>query len=166
MRSGFSFKVKGGKELVAALEKYDKKLQQDWSRGAVSEGVNAIRDQAILNALGLGLDRRGPALTPSGKKIERRGAIPVQINSSVIRRKNFSGMTSGRVGVRSGGRGETDQAYHWRFLEFGSIHNTPTPFFAKALTQAAGIAIDEVQEVLFRQTRNANRWGGGGGGSS
>lgn len=162
MRSGFSFKVKGGKELAAALSKYDTKLQQDWSRGAVAEAANAIRDQAILNAIGIGLDYRGPSTTPSGRPIERRGAIPVQINASVIRRRNFSGVTAARVGVRSGGRGETDQAYHWRYLEFGSIHNTPTPFFGKSLDTAAGAAVDEAFEVLLRQTKGANNWGGGG----
>lgn len=163
MPKGFDIKVKGLKELARNLEKYDERLQKAWTRGAVSEGVNEIRDQAILNALGIGLGFRGQSVTPSGRPIERRGAIPVQINSSVIKRRVYKGMTQGRVGVRSGGRGETDQAYHWRFLEFGSIHNTPTPFFAKSLDQAKGRAISKSVEVISRQTKGANRWGTGGG---
>lgn len=160
MPKGFDIKVRGAKELARQLERYDEAVQKRWCRGAVGEGVNEIRDQAILNALAIGLGFRGPSVTPSGRPIERKGAIPVQINASVIKRKAFKGVTMGRVGIRSGGRGETDQAYHWRYLEFGSIHNTPTPFFGKSLDQATGRAIDASMEVLTRQTKNANRWGG------
>lgn len=158
MPKGFDIKVKGLKALSANLQQYDRKVQRRWSRGAVGEGLNRIRDQAKENALSVGLGKSGAAVTPSGHKIERRGLIPDAIDAYVLKRSR-PGFTIGGVRVASGRRGPT-QTYHWRYIEFGSIHNAPRPFFRPALYQTTRQAIDAAVEVLQRQTRNANKWAG------
>lgn len=141
----------GGKELVAAMRTMDRKFVRDINRGAVGKACNVIRDKARANAYSVGLGAVGPSVTPSGKTIIRHGRIPGAINAAVDK----GGLVSiGKIyvaplGLKFGGRsiGGAGGTSHWRFIEFGSIHNTPTPFFRNALNQAAAKAVAEAFRI-------------------
>lgn len=150
--------VIGGDEIVKSLDQVSRRLQKRWIRGAVGEALNVIKDQARLNAMNAHLVFRGPMTTPSGRIIIRRGQIPFGVDAYV--RRGGGKRSSGIVYVRSGKRGAPDQTYHWKFLEFGSVHNTPTPFFLRSVNEAKEEAGAAAIEVLTRQLNNYFKGGG------
>lgn len=154
--------ISGGAELQAALDNVQNRLLRSWIRGAAAEGANEIRTVARTNGFRAGLDVAGYyPTTPGGRRIYHRGMIPISINAWVLAR-NPKGTATAAIRVFSGGRRTPTQTYHWKFVEFGSIHNPVTrPFWAQSLPQAEPAAVAAAWEVIIRKVNEANNSGKG-----
>ena len=159
MADMLTVKVQGGRELDEAFKDVTRRLQRRWVRGAAAEAANRIRDQAIANAKSVGLAVAGvyPS-SPSGRRRDHRGLIPVSIQAWVEGASSSGGGKKAVAGIRvkSGRRGKR-QTYHWRWVELGSRHNPVTrPFFFRALREAQTAATAAAADVIRRQINDAN----------
>jgi HK97 gp10 family phage protein len=123
----------------------------------VAEGANVIRDQVRVNAARRGLNRTGLSVMPSGRTHNRRGRIPEAVYAYVKTPPRGGGGAVAVVGIKSY-RGRYKQTFHWRWLEFGSIHNAPTPFFRPGFTQSRAKAKKAMERVYRTQLKNAGRF--------
>jgi HK97 gp10 family phage protein len=152
-------RVTGGKELRDALKRVTTALARRWIRGAVGEAANVVRDRAIANAIAVGLGARGTSRSPSGRKVQRHGLIPLNIRAWVEPSRGGRRATAG-IRIKSRGRSNSpSKTFHWRWVEFGSVHNAPRPFWRPALAQAQAAAVAAAAEVISRNINEANRSG-------
>lgn len=127
-------------ELVGKLDKDSRYMLEKEMRGVVADIVNPIRDDAIDNANSIGLGKTGPTRMPSGGIHDRQGQIPSGIYAFVA--PNSGSTVSAKVAFR-----KTRDNYHAFFLEFGTRHMAPQPFFLRALseTRAAALAAGQTR---------------------
>jgi HK97 gp10 family phage protein len=128
-------------ELAAELEKDTEYLLEKEMRGVVADAANVLRDDAIANANEIGLSRTGPTPKPSGGMHDRAGQIPSGIYAFV--EPNAGGTVKAKVAFR-----RTRENFHAFFLEFGTRHMSPQPFFMRALSEVRGAAVSAAQKRL------------------
>lgn len=128
-------------DIADRLTKDTKYLLELEMRGVVADAVNVLRDDAIANANELGLSRTGPTPKPSGGTYDRKGRIPSGIYAFV--KPNSGGTVSAKVAFK-----KTADNFHAFFLEFGTRHMAPRPFFLRALSEAKAPAMAAAQHRL------------------
>jgi HK97 gp10 family phage protein len=126
-------------EVMKSLDEATKHLLEKEMRGVVAKAVNEIRDDAIANAEEVGLGRTGLTQKPSGGWHQRRGEIPSGIFAFV--EPNSGSTVSAKVAFDS-----TRDTFHAFFLEFGTRHMSPRPFFMRALSEASDRAVSAAQK--------------------
>jgi len=129
------------KELAGKLDKDARYMLEKEMRGVVADVANPIRDDAIANAEGVGLGRTGPTPKPSGGMHDRRGKIPSGIYAFV--EPNKGAVVSAKIAFR-----KTRETFHAFFLEYGTRHMAPQPFFMRALGETRGAALAAGQKRL------------------
>lgn len=160
MSLNITMEIKGGKELARRLAEIDQGIVRKAARGAIGEAANVIRNQAVANARAVGLGRSGEVTTPSGRKIILRGGIPGSIHASVEPSRSKTTVAKTYVapyGALSGPGSLSRASFNWVWIEFGSIRNTPRPFFVRAGREAASAAVDAAYNVLAKVVASMNR---------
>lgn len=127
------------KALRDTLQRGGKHFVEKEMRGVMAKVVNTVRDGARNNAEALGLSKTGPTPLPGGGMHNRRGKIPDAIYSYVAKQEGET--TRGFVKVQ-----RSRETFHWVFLEFGTRHMSPQPFFLRALPENTGKALAEAQQ--------------------
>jgi HK97 gp10 family phage protein len=127
------------KALRQALQDGGQHFVEKEMRGVVSEVVNTVRDGARKNAQAAGLSQSGPTKDARGRVYNRRGKIPGAIYSYVAKQEGET--TRGFVKVQ-----RSRETFHWVFLEFGTVHMAPRPFFFRSLPENEGAAMAAAQK--------------------
>lgn len=139
----FKVEVKSGR-LIAQLQKDFKHLSEKEVRGVVAVGANVIRDKAKSNAEAVGLGQTGAVADSSGRLRQRHGRIPGAIYAYV--RKNEGDTVTARVALDTKAKRGPQQTFHARFIEFGTVHMSPRPFFRRSLAEAEGEALAAMEK--------------------
>jgi HK97 gp10 family phage protein len=136
----FSYNLKGFSELNARLADLAGKQATSAGQSAIRAGGVVLRDAVKAKA------PVGP--TPEGAK-EKHGdrtithhKIAEQITVTKVKSPNEHQVS---VAVHNG------KAFHASWVEFGSIHNQPNPFFLNALNDVGQEVIDKVGATLGKQ---------------
>jgi HK97 gp10 family phage protein len=124
--------VSGLRELSAALQELPRRIARNVLRGAVAAAAAVIRDEARL---------RAPVSTgPVATGAPLPGTLKRAIYQKWIRERSNDTQQTFFVGVRQGKRyrhlgkhGDRSQdAYYWRFIEFGTVKMAAHPFLRPA----------------------------------
>lgn len=144
---------------LQGLEDLDRKLKQladprkikNIARKALRQGANVVRDAARQNAKALddpeSSERIWKNITVQAKRskdnsqvkmtVGVRGGAKQYVSSKENVRKGLAGKTYKTLGDRSNPGGDT---WYFRFIEFGTSRQPPTPFMRPALSKNIGAA--------------------------
>lgn len=128
------FEIKGLDELKRKLANVSNEIVKKSGRTAVRKAANVIRKDAIA---------RAKAFDDPSTPIAIHKLITTRFNSKESRR---TGDISFKVGVR-GGAGSKNDAYYWRFLEFGTEKMAARPFMRPAMENST----EKVTETLVTE---------------
>lgn len=127
-------KVEGLSELREAMLKLPQALQAGPLRRAVSAAAKVVQDEARLNA-------------PVDDGVLKRAIYRARDkeNSSRVQEGYIVGV---RYGRRYRKRGQ--DAWYWRFVEFGTARTPAQPFLRPAFMSTQGRQLERMREVLAR----------------
>lgn len=125
-------KVLGLDELARQLKTLPEKLAKNGLRAAVNAGAEVIRKDAA---------NRAPVAT---------GRLKKAIYKKQIREKSNNNQQTFFVGARSGKkyRQKNQDAYYWRFLEFGKAKMPAQPFLRPAFDTNKTRAVEAIAKKL------------------
>lgn len=140
--------VKGLAELSAALKKLPDRIARNALRQSVSQGAAVIRAEAKVRA------PRAPRVL--GKQHTPPGTLRRAIvTKHDVKRSNLTSQTY-VVTVRSGKRYRnqgkkknlSQDAYYWRWVEFGTVKMAAQPFLRPAFETKKSEAVNRIAKVL------------------
>lgn len=139
MADAMSFTMKGFAELNARLADLAGAEATKAGQAAIRAGGVILRDAVKAKA------PIGP--TAEGAKVKRgdKDITHHKIVNSITVSKIKTGAGSVSVAVHAG------KAFQASWVNFGSIHNQPDPFFLKALNESGQDVIDKVGVTLGKQ---------------
>lgn len=143
--------IDGLAELANALRELPVRVQRNGLRVSVYAGAKVIREEARLRAP-VAAQSLGPDQPPPGTL--RRSIIMKQIPelSSLTRQTFFVTVRHGKKYRKQGKKGNLSQdAWYWRFLEFGTRKMRARPFMRPALEARRREAADAIKERLTLQ---------------
>ena len=132
MPSAMSVEVTGLKELAEKLAQMGPRLERNGLRAAVSAGAEVIRKEARA---------RAPVAT---------GTLRRAFYKKQIREQSGQKQQTFFVGVRSGKRyaPKGQDAYYWRFQEFGTAKMPARPFLRPAFESKKNEAVEAMKKKL------------------
>lgn len=150
-----SVKIDGLDQLAQALRELPKRVARNGLRGAVYAGAKVIRDEAKLKApvatAPLGADQ-----PPQGTL--KRSIIMKQVPelSSEQKQTFFVTVRHGKKYRKQGKNGNLSQdAWYWRFVEFGTVKMTARPFLRPAFEGKKYEAVDAIKNRLAERIEQA-----------
>ena len=150
-----SVKIDGLDQLAQALRELPKRVARNGLRGAVYAGAKVIRDEAKLKApvatAPLGVDK-----PPQGTL--KRSIIMKQVPelSSEQKQTFFVTVRHGKKYRKQGKNGNLSQdAWYWRFVEFGTVKMTARPFLRPAFEGKKYEAVDAIKNRLAERIEQA-----------
>ena len=150
-----SVKIDGLDQLAQALRELPKRVARNGLRGAVYAGAKVIRDEAKLKApvatAPLGADQ-----PPQGTL--KRSIIMKQVPelSSEQKQTFFVTVRHGKKYRKQGKNGNLSQdAWYWRFVEFGTVKMTARPFLRPAFEGKKHEAVDAIKNRLAERIEQA-----------
>ena len=137
MADGVTVRVTGMKELAAKLQSFGPKLARNGLRAAVSAGAEVIRKDVQARA-------------PVDEGTLRRAVYKKQ-----IREESNNTKQTFYVGVRSGKKYQKKKqdAWYWRFLEFGTKYIAARPFVRPAFESKKNEAVERMKEKLAERIK-------------
>ena len=137
MADGVTVRVTGMKELAAKLQSFGPKLARNGLRAAVSAGAEVIRKDVQARA-------------PEDTGVLRRAVYKKQ-----IREESNNTKQTFYLGVRSGKKYQKKKqdAFYWRFLEFGTKHIAARPFVRSAFESKKNEAVERMKEKLAERIK-------------
>ena len=155
------FKVEGLAELAKALRELPDKVAKNGLRVSVYAGAKVIRDEARMRAP-KAAEVLGPNQPPPGTL--KRSVIMKQIPelSSLTRQTFFVTVRHGKKFRKQGKKGNLSQdAWYWRFVEFGTRKMRARPFLRPALEAKRREAVqamkDRLSERIEQEAKNLYR---------
>ena len=142
------FKVEGLAELAKALRELPDRVAKNGLRVSVYAGAKVIRDEARLRAP-KATESLGPNQPPPGTL--KRSVIMKHIRelSGGGRQTFYVLVRHGKKYRNQGKRGNLSQdAWYWRFLEFGTRKMAARPFLRPALESRRREAVDAIKQRL------------------
>lgn len=143
-----TFKVEGLAELARALRELPEKVAKNGLRVSVYAGAKVVRDEARIRApraaQSLGANQPPPGTL-------RRSVIMKQIPelSSLTRQTFFVTVRHGKKYRKQGKKGNLSQdAWYWKFLEFGTSKMRARPFLRPALEAKRREAVQAMKDKL------------------
>jgi HK97 gp10 family phage protein len=143
-----TFKVEGLAELARALRELPEKVAKNGLRVSVYAGAKVVRDEARIRApraaQSLGANQPPPGTL-------RRSVIMKQIPelSSLTRQTFFVTVRHGKKYRKQGKKGNLSQdAWYWRFVEFGTRKMRARPFLRPALEAKRREAVQAMKDRL------------------
>lgn len=128
-----SIQIIGLADLRADFEKLAKSQSTKALRHATVAGAKVIRDEAR---------KRAPKKT---------GKLRRNIASAALRQKDAPGLATAGVRVRTKGKADSpNNAFYWRFDEFGTQHMKAQPFMRPAFDASIGEAEGAIRTELAR----------------
>ena len=154
-------KVEGLAELAKALRELPDRVAKNGLRVSVYAGAKVIRDEARLRAP-KATESLGPNQPPPGTL--KRSVIMKHIPelSSLTRQTFFVTVRHGKKYRNQGKKGNLSQdAWYWRFVEFGTRKMRASPFLRPALEAKRRDAVQAMKERLAErvelEAKNLNR---------
>ena len=154
-------KVEGLAELAKALRELPDRVAKNGLRVSVYAGAKVIRDEARLRAP-KATESLGPNQPPPGTL--KRSVIMKHIPelSSLTRQTFFVTVRHGKKYRKQGKKGNLSQdAWYWRFVEFGTRKMRASPFLRPALEAERRDAVQAMKERLAErvelEAKNLNR---------
>ena len=154
-------KVEGLTELAKALRELPDRVAKNGLRVSVYAGAKVIRDEARLRAP-KATESLGPNQPPPGTL--KRSVIMKHIPelSSLTRQTFFVTVRHGKKYRKQGKKGNLSQdAWYWRFVEFGTRKMRARPFLRPALEAKRRDAVQAMKERLAErlelEAKNLNR---------
>jgi HK97 gp10 family phage protein len=154
-------KVEGLAELAKALRELPDRVAKNGLRVSVYAGAKVIRDEARLRAP-KATESLGPNQPPPGTL--KRSVIMKHIPelSSLTRQTFFVTVRHGKKYRKQGKKGNLSQdAWYWRFVEFGTRKMRASPFLRPALEAKRRDAVQAMKERLAErvelEAKNLNR---------
>jgi HK97 gp10 family phage protein len=154
-------KVEGLAELAKALRELPDRVAKNGLRVSVYAGAKVIRDEARLRAP-KATESLGPNEPPPGTL--KRSVIMKHIPelSSLTRQTFFVTVRHGKNYRKQGKKGNLSQdAWYWRFVEFGTRKMRARPFLRPALEAKRRDAVQAMKERLAErvelEAKNLNR---------
>ncbi len=141
-------KVEGLAQLAKALRELPDRVAKNGLRVAVYSGAKVILDEARLRAP-KAAESLGPRQPPPGTL--RRSVIMKHIPelSSLTRQTFFVTVRHGKKYRKQGKKGNLSQdAWYWRFVEFGTSKMRARPFLRPALEAKRREAVQAMKERL------------------
>lgn len=140
--------VKGLRELSAALRELPQRIARNALRQSVSRGAAVIRDEAKVRApVSNGAPRPGEPLPGTLKR-----AIVIKQDrerSSLLSQTFVVAVRHGKRYRQQGKKGNRSQdAYYWRWVEFGTVKMSARPFMRPAFETKKQTAVQEIARVL------------------
>lgn len=132
MADGVTVKIEGLKELADKLQSFGPKLARNGLRAAVNAGAEVVRKDV-------------QARVPVDTGVMRKAVYKKQIREeSGDTRQTFY------VGVRSGKKYQkkNQDAFYWRFLEFGTAKLQARPFIRPAFETKKKEAVERIKSKL------------------
>jgi HK97 gp10 family phage protein len=154
-------KVEGLAELARALRELPDRVAKNGLRVSVYAGAKVIRDEARIRAP-KAIASLGPDQPPPGTL--KRSVIMKHIPelSSLTRQTFFVTVRHGKKYRKQGKKGNLSQdAWYWRFVEFGTRKMRARPFLRPALESKRRDAVqamkDRLTERIELEAKNLNR---------
>lgn len=148
MAEEFTMRVDGLSELRRKLLGLSPNIARNALRASVYAGAKVIRDEAKLKApLATGDVSAGHP--PPGTL--RRSIIMKQIpeESGMQRQTFYVAVRHGKKYARQGKKGNLSQdAYYWRFVEFGTVNMSAQPFLRPAFEGKKTDAVEAIKSRL------------------
>jgi len=141
-------RIEGLAQLDRALKELPQRIANRGLRASVYAGAKVIRDEARSRAP-KAAQSLGPKQPPPGTL--KRSVIMKQIPelSSLTRQTFFVTVRHGKKYRNQGKRGNLSQdAWYWRFLEFGTRKMVARPFLRPALESRRREAVDAIKQRL------------------
>ena len=141
-------KVEGLAQLAKALRELPDRVAKNGLRVAVYSGAKVIRDEARLRAPKATMSL-GPLQPPPGTL--KRSVIMKHIPelSNLTRQTFFVTVRHGKKYRKQGKKGNLSQdAWYWRFVEFGSSKMRARPFLRPALEAKRRAAVQAMKDRL------------------
>ena len=150
-----SVKIDGLDQLAQALRELPKRVARNGLRGAVYAGAKVIRDEAKLKAP-VASAPLGPNQPPQGTL--KRSIIMKQVPELSGEQKQtfFVTVRHGKKYRKQGKSGNLSQdAWYWRFVEFGTVKMTARPFLRPAFEGKKYEAVDAIKTRLAERIEQA-----------
>ena len=150
-----SVKIDGLDQLAQALRELPKRVARNGLRGAVYAGAKVIRDEAKLKAP-VAMAPLGADQPPQGTL--KRSIIMKQVPelSSEQKQTFFVTVRHGKKYRKQGKNGNLSQdAWYWRFVEFGTVKMTARPFLRPAFEGKKYEAVDAIKNRLAERIEQA-----------
>lgn len=145
------FEVKGAAELVKALKALPDRVARNGLRASVYAGAKVVRDEAKSRAP-VAQEIKNPRHPPPGTL--RRSVIMKHIRelSGLTRQTFFITVRQGKKYRNQGKRRNLSQdAFYWRFVEFGTRKMAARPFLRPALEAKRYEAADAIKSRLAKR---------------
>lgn len=153
-----TMRMDGLRELQASMKDLDSKVKRGILRRATGAGARIMVREARA---------RAPILKEPHPN-RKPGTLRKNIRYANVR-GNKLGIHEVMVGVRiiKGGKGGPDDAFYWRFVEFGTAHARAQPFLRPAFetkkVEAANVMkeslVDQIETQAARSGRNLGKVG-------
>lgn len=146
--AGFTVSTSGFKDLEARMKLLGNDVATKVGQSANRAGAVVIA-KAVKAAAPIGPDAEGSTRRrkrKSGKVVEEKHH-KISQNVKVRKVKSAAGSVENAVTVGN--------AYHASFVEFGSIHNAPNPFFRTAFEGSKDAALGQIKKILGRRLDKA-----------
>ena len=140
--------VKGLAELSAALKELPQRIARNALRQSVAKGAAVIRDEAKTRApVSSGAPRPGEPLPGT---LRRAIVIKHDVKrSSLVSQTYVVAVRHGKRYRNRGKKGNRSQdAYYWRWVEFGTVKMSARPFMRPAFETKKEAAVQEIARVL------------------
>lgn len=137
MADGVTVKVEGLRELADKLRSFGPRLARNGLRAAVSAGAEVVRKDVKARA-------------PVDEGTLRRAVYKKQ-----IREESNNTKQTFYVGVRSGKKYQkkNQDAFYWRYLEFGTKYINARPFIRPAFESKKNEAVERMKEKLAERIK-------------
>ena len=150
-----SVQVQGLDQLAKALRELPQRVARNGLRAAVYAGAKVIRDEAKLQAP-VATGDLGPNQPPRGTL--KRSVIMKQIPelSGAQKQTFFVTVRHGKKYRKQGKKGNLSQdAWYWRFVEFGTIKMSARPFLRPAFDMKKHEAVTAIKTRLAQRIEQA-----------
>jgi len=140
--------IKGLKELSVALNELSPRIARNALRQSVSRGAAVIRDEAQQRAP-VAESGLSPGQPPPGTL--RRSIVIKQdrAKSSLVQQTYVVAVRHGKRYRNQGKRGNLSQdAYYWRWIEFGTVKMSARPFMRAAFEAKKVAAVQAIAQSL------------------
>lgn len=125
--ASMSVSMTGWDEAIDKLKGMSPQLQKKCLRPAARTAMNIVRDEARRNV-------------PVDSGLTKRNII-----TTVSTKRDF---VSARVGVRGGGKKQSNNPFYWRFIELGTQYIEAKPFLQPALTKNIQAVTNKMAEAI------------------
>lgn len=143
------FSLSGWEEITKRLKALPKRLQRQGLRTAARQAMNIVRDTARANApVKTGFLKKNIITRINTKRSRQVGGVVAQVGIRGGSKKYVNNKQNRRLGRVGDNYEHGDNAYYWRFVEFGTINIRPRPFMRPALTQNITAVTNKMAEAI------------------